>query len=250
MPSSFANPKDLQFIITLGVGTFGSSNANQVTLQGLRAVVNVNSGGGNMFAELTAQIYGVSQEDMNAITTIAYYNQSLLKNTIYVFALDGDQQTQIFEGNIFNAWGNYQNQPDVFLEIQARTGIINSLQGVPPTSYQGPAVDVATVMGALAQTMGYSLENNLTSPVPISYPALAGTAMDQAASIAKAAGIAWGIDNTTLWMTPNVNTLAYAIVRSADLFDHWARGVSDSRWLWSQLVVFSTPRSSSWDLYR
>jgi hypothetical protein len=200
---SFENVKDLQFMITLGVGTFGSSDANQVTLQGLRATVLVNNGGGNMYAELTAQIYGVSQQDMAQITTIAYYNQSVLKNTIYVFAVDGDQTTQIFEGNIFNAWGNYSNQPDVFLEIQARAGLINSLQPIPASSYKGN-VDAGAVMGSLASTMGYGFESNLSAPAPLSNPSLPGTAMDQAASIAKAAGIWWGIDNGTLWITaPN-----------------------------------------------
>jgi hypothetical protein len=201
MPASFDNLKDIRCIITLGTATFGSTSNNQVTLQGFRAVVNVNNGGGNMYAELTAQIFGVSAGDMNAITSIAYYNQSVLKNTIYVFAIDGDQTTQLFEGNIFNAWGNYQNQPDVFLEIQARTGLINSLQGIAGTTFQG-AVDVATVMGSLATTMGYTLENNLTAPVMLSYPSLPGTALDQATSIAKAAGIWWGIENTVLWITP------------------------------------------------
>ena len=63
MPASFDNLKDLQFDITLGTGTFGSSNANTITIQGFRASVDVDKGGGQMFAELKVNIFGVSQSD-------------------------------------------------------------------------------------------------------------------------------------------------------------------------------------------
>ena len=87
MPS-FENPKDLLFIITLGTGTFGSSNNNQIQLQGLRAKENIEKAGGQMLGTMRAQIYGVSQSDMNSATTLQYQNQGFLRNTIEVFAID------------------------------------------------------------------------------------------------------------------------------------------------------------------
>jgi hypothetical protein len=47
------------------------------------------------------------------------------------------QETLVFYGDITTAWGNYQQMPDVFLQIQAAGGYINKLTPVPPTSYQG-----------------------------------------------------------------------------------------------------------------
>ena len=206
MPNSFDNLKDLMFIIALGSGTFGSSGSNQITMQGFRASVTVDKGGGNQFAHLAAQIYGVSQSDMNSITTLQYKALTVQPNTISVYAIDGDQQTLVFQGNIINAWGNYQNQPDVFLQLEAQAAYINQLQTIGPSSYQG-AADVATIMGQLASTMGYQFENNNVQ-VTLSNPYLPGTGIDQARSLARAAGIWWGIDNGTLWIAPQYTARA------------------------------------------
>jgi hypothetical protein len=65
MSTSFQNKKALRFIITLGTGKFGSSNNNQITLQGFRATVDIDKAGGTQMGTLKAQIFGVSQSDMN-----------------------------------------------------------------------------------------------------------------------------------------------------------------------------------------
>jgi hypothetical protein len=201
MPSSFENQKALRLIITLGTGTFGASSANQITIQGFRAVVDVDKGGGAMFAHLNAQVFGVSQQDMNQITTLQYQALTTIPNTIAVWAIDGNQETLIFEGNLVNAWGNYQGMPEVFLQLEAQAGYINKLTPIAPSSYQGSA-DVATIFQSLAKTMGYTFENNLITPVPLSNPCFTGTAIDQADKAGKAAGIYWGIDNSVLWIAP------------------------------------------------
>jgi hypothetical protein len=46
--SSFTNKKALKFVITLGTGSFGSSANNQITLQGFRAIVSIDRGGGEL----------------------------------------------------------------------------------------------------------------------------------------------------------------------------------------------------------
>lgn len=200
MPTSFENKKELRFVITLGTGNFGSSGANQITIEGFRATADIDNGGGQMFAHLRANIFGVSQSDMNTITTLQYQALTTSPNTVYVFAVDGDQVTQVFQGNLINAWGNYQQMPDVFLQLEARAGYINSLQPVPPRSFQG-AADVAGIMSQLASSMGYTFENNGVT-TQLSNPYLPGTALDQAKALATAAGIWWGIDGQTLWIAP------------------------------------------------
>jgi hypothetical protein len=117
-----------------------------------------------------------------------------------VYAIDGAQETLVFAGEIVNAWGNYQQMPDVFLQIQAQAGVINQLQPIPPTSYKG-TVDVATLMAQLAATMGYKFENNGVS-VPLVNPYVANTGIEQVKSLAKQAGIGWGLDNGVLFIAP------------------------------------------------
>jgi hypothetical protein len=197
--SSFSNKKELRFVITLATGSFGSSSANRVTLDGLRATVEIENAGGQMNSTLRAQIYGVTQSDMNAVTT-PWGPRLINRNTISVYAIDGAQETLVFAGDMVNAWGNYQNMPDVFLQIQAQAGLINQLQPIPPTSYKG-TIDVATAMSQLAATMGYTFENNGVT-VPLSNPYVASTGIEQVKSLAKQAGIEWGLDKGVLFITP------------------------------------------------
>lgn len=198
--NSFQNKKALKFIITLSTGTFGSSSNNQITLQGLRSSVDINKAGGMMMGELHAQIWGVRQSDMNSITTLQWKPDSYLKNTVAVYAIDGPQETLVFQGNIVNAWGNYDAMPDVFLMIQAQAAYFNQLQPVPPTSVKG-SVDVATLMGQLAASMGYTFENNGVN-IQLSNPYLPNTGMEQAKALARAAGIDLYLDDTVLAITP------------------------------------------------
>lgn len=201
MSQSFANQNDLKFVITLGVGTFGSSSSNTITLQGFRATANIDKAGGMMMGTLRAQIFGVSQSDMNSITTVQWKPTDFIKNTIQVFAIDGDQSTLVFTGNIVNAWGNYDNMPDAYLDIQAQAAYSNKLQAVPPTSYQG-AIDPVVVMKQLADTMGLTFENNGVVVNPLVNHYMANTALEQARELAQAAGFWMYIDNGTLAITP------------------------------------------------
>jgi hypothetical protein len=147
---------------------------------------------------------------MNSITTLQYQAISVdfIPNTISVYAIDGAQNTLLFQGNLINAWGNYQNMPDVFLSLEAQAGYLNQLTVIGPTSFQG-AADVATIMGNLAGQMGYTFENNNVQ-VSLTNPYLPGTGIDQARALARAAGIWWGVDNGVLWITPQYKPRATA----------------------------------------
>lgn len=196
---SFANKKQLRFVITLGTGKFGSSDNNRITLQGYRSSVNIDNAGGVQMSELRAQIYGVSQQDINSITTLRWRPEFIIDNKIEVTAIDGTAETLVFQGNIVNAWGDYQNMPDVFLMIQARAVLLPQLKAVPPRSIRGP-VDVASVMAQIARSMELKFENNGVD-VQLGDIYLANTDLEQAKELAEMAGI---------WMYPDLGVLAIA----------------------------------------
>jgi hypothetical protein len=200
MTNSFENKKELRFIITLGTGKFGLSSNNQIRLEGYRATVEIDKAGGMMMGTLRAQIYGVQQSDMNSITTLQWKPRSLIPNTVEVYAIDGAQETLVFTGNIVNAWGNYQSMPDVFLQIQAQSAYFAQLTPVAPRSYKGQ-IDVASIMGQIARTMGYTFENNGVQ-VQLSDMYLANTGLEQAKTLARAAGIDLYVDDNVLAITP------------------------------------------------
>jgi hypothetical protein len=205
--SSFENKKELRFVITLGTGSFGSSNANTIVLRGFRASATIEKAGGTQNTTLQARIYGVAESDVNAITTLSYKRDEMLANTVTVTAIDGNQQMQIFSGNIIFAAGNYQSQPDVFLEIQAITAFVAQLTPVPPSSYQG-SIDVATIAGQIVILMNqsagknqYVLENNgVTTQLSNTY--LAGTALDQLKTLVRNAGVDLYVDDDIVAICP------------------------------------------------
>ena len=209
MAKSFDNKKALRFVITLGTGKFGSSNNEQITLQGFRASVDIDKAGGVQMGTLRAKIYGVSQSDMNTCTSFTmqaprdggYLYQP---NTVEVFAIDGTAETLIFAGNIVNAWADYQNAPDVHLHIQATAAMFAALKPVSPRSFKG-GVDVASVMAQIAHSMGFAFENNGVN-VKLSDVYLANTDLEQAKELAQAAGIGLWIDDKVLAITQSPRT--------------------------------------------
>jgi len=194
------NKKRLKFIITLGTGKFGSSDNDQITLEGYRAIADIDKAGGMMMGTLRARIYGVSQEDMNSITTLQWKPQSIIPNTVEVYAIDGDKETLVFAGNIVNAWGDYQSMPDVYLRMQAQSAFINQLKPIAPRSFQG-SIDVASVMGQIAKDLGYNFESNGVS-VTLTDVYLPNTGLEQAKDLAHAANIDLYLDDKTLAITP------------------------------------------------
>jgi hypothetical protein len=199
MPS-FDSKKELRFVITLGTGKFGSSNNDQMILQGFRAVAEIDKAGGMMMGTLRAKIYGVSQADMNSATTLQWKPGSLIPNTVEVYAIDGTAETLVFAGNIVNAWGDYQSMPDVYLHIQAQSAFFNQLKAVPPRSFKGQ-IDVASVMSQIARDLGYTFENNGVK-TQLSDIYLPNTGMEQAKDLAKAAGCDLYLDDKILAITP------------------------------------------------
>jgi hypothetical protein len=198
--TSFSNKKQLRFVVTLGTGKFGGSDNNQVTLEGFRAFVDIDKAGGMMMGTLKAKIYGVRQADMNSITTLQWKPGTWIPNTVEVFAIDGSAETLIFAGNIVNAWGDYQNMPNVHLYIQAQAAFYSGLKAIPPRSFKG-SIDVPTVMAQIANDLGYTFENNgVTTQLTDVY--LPNTGLEQAKDLARHAGCDLYLDDKILAITP------------------------------------------------
>lgn len=199
MPS-FDSKKQLRFVVTLGTGKFGSSNNDQISMQGFRAIADIDKAGGMMMGTLRAKIFGVKQADMNSVTTLQWKAGLLIPNTVEVFAIDGAAETLVFAGDIVNAWADYQSMPDVYLHIQAQSAFFNALKAIPPRSFKG-RVDVASVMAQIARDLGYIFENNgVTTQLTDVY--LPNTGMEQAKDLARAAGCDLYLDDKILAITP------------------------------------------------
>lgn len=151
--------------------------------------------------QMRAEIFGLKQSDMNTITSYPINIARQQQNTVVVYAIDGDQESMVFAGNIVKAWPDYSRMPDVCLRIQAQSAVSAALKTVSPRSFRAP-VDVAEVMRVIADSMGFAFEN---SGVDIKLPDiyLASTDLEQARELAKTAGIQLNIERGILSIWPN-----------------------------------------------
>ena len=218
-PSSFQNIKALRFLFTLrDPGTsFGASGQsfNTIRLEGLRASVYIDNAGGAMMGTLRAQIYGVTASDMNTLTStlwdalkVGAAGTTFGFNSVQVFAIDGAQETLVYNGDVLNCWGVFTSMPNAYLYVEAQIGYSALVQAVAPLSIAADT-DVATVMQQIASTMGYQFENN---GVKIAVPKGAywgNTLMEQARALMQAYKFWMYLDSTS------PNTLAIAPYGSA-----------------------------------
>ena len=219
--SSFANPKNLHFVIQLAQQrapiVSNGQNYNTITLDGLRSVVRIDNAGGAMMGTLTAQIYGLTDSQMNALTSPQW--DSLVptdpasgENLIQVIAIDGNQETVVYNGQILNAWGVYTSMPDVYLYIQAMVGYYQLVVPSPPLSIAANT-KIATAMQQIANAMGYQFENNGVSGIISKGTYVANTLMEQARNLMMAYRFWMYLDSTspnTLAIAPNGTARAKA----------------------------------------
>lgn len=204
MPS-FKNKKQLRFKITLGTTKFGSGGENVLIFQGLRAKVDIEKSGGVMLSQAVCKIYGMTQSDMNAITTLWWQPNSLPRSQIEIYAVDGDIESLVFAGDIITAQGDYQGLPDVFLLIQASSEYNAQMQAVEPTSVSG-GTPVRVIMEKIANSLGLAfIDNGVDAILVDSY--FDSDLITQAREIAKASNVDLVIDNKTLAITPKNTSL-------------------------------------------
>lgn len=181
--------KKLKLVITI--------KDQAITLEGFRAIVDIEKAGGVQMSTLRARVFGVAQADMNSITTLQWRPGLKIPNTVEVYATDDHL---VFAGNIVNAWGDYQNMPQVFLHIQAQSAFYNQLKAIPPRSFKG-GVKAADAIGQICEDLGYTFENNGVSTV-LTDMYLPNTGMEQIKDIARAANCDVYLDDNVLAITP------------------------------------------------
>lgn len=199
MSNSFENPKRLRFTITLALGTF-ANGTNEVILEGFRSTVEVQKAGGQMMSSCNFRIFGLSQELMSELTTLAFLALSYTKNVVKIEAVDGDNVDLVYIGSIINAWGDYAQMPDVALYVETQAGFFDQLNISEPLQYKG-VIDVAVLMGTIASKMGLRFENNNVVD-KIDNPNYTGTIIDQLRALAQDTNTEFYLDDTVLAICP------------------------------------------------
>jgi hypothetical protein len=154
-PKSF-HRKVLELTFILQDGDFGGGNA--LTIRGLACKASIDKPGLPDKNSAKVDVAGLSMERMEQLTTLGFGPGEMQRNLIRISAGDGETMTVIFEGEITQAWPDFNKAPDIEMRIEAESGAYPQLTPEPPVSVAGDA-PVAGLIEQEARAMGYAFIN-------------------------------------------------------------------------------------------
>ncbi len=186
----------------LSNGSFADSGSNSLTLTGLRIHADMQFPGGSDMSKLQAEIYGMTLSHMSDLMTYGAIASNDGKNKVTLMAGDAvSGMTQVFAGNLTNAWGDFQGMPDVPFHVFGNGPMNAAVASIPPTTKKG-AVSAPTLMETVANQCEMQFENNGVT-TQLSNPYYPGTAREQLYAMVKDAGCEWnGMENNVVSVWP------------------------------------------------
>jgi len=182
--------KIISVTFTLANGQFQGTGSNTLTVSGRRVLFHMEQQGIFSKDYVVTSIYGMTQSQMNQLSTYAAYPYQGNENTISVSAGDASGMALVFQGNIFQANADYNAMPNVPFVLTAFQSSFDSVVVTPPTSYSGPTdvASILTAMGAQYSSGPLRVENNGVD-VKLASPYFSGSLGDQVNACVKAANI-------------------------------------------------------------
>lgn len=202
MPQNSYTVKRLRATFTLNGNNavFAGTNSNVLVLTGLRMTAIVTGAGIPAFPEASLRIYGMAQQDMNALAVVKvtggkpdYSNL----NSLQIEADSGNGFAFVFSGQIYQAGPDYSQLPDVSLSVHAQAGGFEQLIPAQPTSYP-VGVPVSTIVSNIASKMSRVFENDGVTAIASGNPYYAGTLTDQLRTVCAQYNILYSLEATNL----------------------------------------------------
>lgn len=194
MSESFTQ-KILETHLTVASGSFGGKGNTKI-IRGLATDVSIERPGLPDKDKARVKIYNLPLSDMEQLTTLAFRPLEVRKNIVRILAGEENNLSEVFSGDITNAFANFNNAPDPSFEIEALCGYYASIQPSSPTSISG-STPVSDVISKIAKQIGYSFINQgVTSS--LRNAVLNGSPMEQAINAAKQVGAQLLINDTTM----------------------------------------------------
>ena len=188
--------RTLKFEFTLKEGDFDKNGNNILTLNNVKAQVEIGAYGGITGTSLEARVYGLSIDNMALLSYKGIQLSGAKQNMMKVWADD----RPIFFGSITNCFSDLNQMPDAPLIISAyATGFDQSIPS-PPFSKEGVA-NVADIINTIASSIGYAVVNSgVTSTLPDPY--FEGDPIAQIRKCAEAAKINLDIRLNAVYIWP------------------------------------------------
>jgi hypothetical protein len=138
---------------------------------------------------------------MENLTTLAFKPLEAQKNLISISAGEaGSPLTQVFAGEISSAFADFNQAPDVAMQIEAAAGFYPQRLSASPLSVNGEA-KAAELIEQQARAAGYAFTNEGVS-ASVKNAVFNGSPLEKAAAIAKQTGAEMLIDDGRIIIMP------------------------------------------------
>ncbi|WP_324723854.1 hypothetical protein [Lelliottia sp. JS-SCA-14] len=175
--------RTLKFEFTLKDGAFDESGNNILTIDNIKAEIEIGAYGGITGTTLEARVYGLSIDNMALLSYKGIQLNGAKQNMMKVWADD----RPVFFGSITNCFADLNQMPDAPLIISAfSTGFDQSITAAP-FSKDGVA-SVNEIITTIAASIGYTVVNNGVL-AKLENPYFEGNTISQIQQCAQAAGI-------------------------------------------------------------
>ena len=203
MAMSFVK-KAIELQIILASGDFGGGNTK--TIRGLATQVDIVKPGGDEKGSCKIKVWGLPHTDIEKLTTLAFKPAKSMesqKNLIKVCAGDdagNESLPQIFAGEITTASADFNESPDVCLDIEAKSGFYPQRIVAKPLSVKGEQ-NCATLLEQQAAAAGYTFKNEGVT-ASVRNTVISGSPVEKMEKIARQAGIELLIDDNQVIAIP------------------------------------------------
>lgn len=175
--------RTLKFEFTLKEGAFDESGNNILTIDNIKAEIEIGAYGGITGTTLEARVYGLNIDNMALLSYKGIQLNGARQNMMKVWADD----RPVFFGSITNCFADLNQMPDAPLIISAfSTGFDQSITAAP-FSKEGVA-SVNEIITTIAASIGYTVVNNGVLS-KLENPYFEGNPIAQIQQCAHAAGI-------------------------------------------------------------
>lgn len=160
---------------------------NQLQSSGLQVRCSIVNGNGAISPTANIQVYGLHLDNMKKLMRVQWNTLGALLNTIRIEAgEEGSTLTRVYEGNITFAKIDMSNAPNVFLNIESQSAVVDSLTAADPIKFDAN-LDAAFMIETIAKQMGYQFENNGATKIMVDSSTYEGSNLNKIQKIAAAA---------------------------------------------------------------
>lgn len=194
--------RTLKFQFKLEKGAFNSNGDDVLTIDDVKANVQVGAYGGTTGTVMNAEVFGLSLENMALLSFKGIQYESTTQNMMKVWADD----ELIFTGSIGTCYIDLGRMPEAPLIIQATSTFYDQSVEAKDFSLKGD-VKVADIITTIAQSMGYTAVVNSAVTEVESDPVYPGNPYQQLTECLRAHGLTWDMRNGVVYVWKDDSTI-------------------------------------------